>query len=297
VWLPAVAFSQPSISLISTAQIRRKTMTERLKLSELVARIPSGAKLAVPVDYAGVAMAGTAEIIRQAIGKLHLVCVPTGGMQVDMLVGAGLVSCVETSAVSLGEAGGAPCFNRAVKQGDIKLLDATCPAIHAGLIAAQKGVPFLPIRGLIGSDVFNNRDDWKVIDNPFGEDDPIVLIPAIQPDYALFHAPLADKFGNVWLGRRRELATMAYAARHTLITVEKITQDNLLDDEVMAAGVLPSLYVDTIAHVPNGAIPYGVWGEYPADAQEIAAYAKAAQTHEGFIEYLATADWMQETYS
>lgn len=270
-------------------------MTECLNLSELIARIPSGAKLAVPVDYAGVSMAGTAEIIRQNIGGLHLICVPTGGMQVDMLVGAGLVACVETSAVSLGEAGGAPCFNRAVKQGSIKLMDATCPAIHAGLIAAQKGVPFLPIRGLIGSDVFENRKDWKLIDNPFGENDPLVLIPAIQPDYALFHAPLADKFGNVWIGRRRELATMAYAAKHTLITVEKISQDNLLDDEVMAAGVLPSLYVDAVAHVPNGATPYGVWGEYPAEAQEIAAYAKAAQTEEGFADYLATAAWMRKS--
>ena len=87
---------------------------------------------------------------------------------------------------------------------------------------------------------------------------------------------------------------MAYAAKHTLITVEKISQDNLLDDEMMAAGVLPSLYVDAVAHVPNGAAPYGVWGEYPADAQEIAAYAKAAQTEEGFADYLATASWMQE---
>lgn len=269
-------------------------MTERLNLSALIAHIPSGAKLAVPVDYAGVSMVGTAEIIRQKISNLHLICVPTGGMQVDMLVGAELVACVETSAISLGEAGGAPCFNRAVKQGSIKLMDATCPAIHAGLIAAQKGVPFLPIRGLIGSDVFNKRTDWKLINNPFAENDPIALIPAIQPDYALFHAPLADKFGNVWIGRRRELATMAYAAKQTLITVEKIVDENLLDDEVMAAGVLPSLYVDAVAHVKNGAAPYGVWGEYPADSEEIAVYAKAAQTEEGFANYLATASWMQE---
>ena len=47
--------------------------------------------------------------------------------------------------------------------------DATCPALHAAFQAAEKGVPFMPLRGLIGTDVLKNRPDWKVIDNPFGE--------------------------------------------------------------------------------------------------------------------------------
>src|SRR5690606_33652907 len=118
---------------------------------------------------------------------------------------------VETSAVSLGEAGGAPRFNQAVREGAIRLRDATCPAIHAGLLASQKGCEFVPMRGLIGSDILRHRDDWRVIDNPFADaGDPIVLIPAIRPDIAIFHAPMADRHGNVWIGRRRELAAMAY---------------------------------------------------------------------------------------
>ena len=70
----------------------------------------------------------------------------------------------------------------------------------------------MPLRGLIGSDILKYRDDWKVIDSPFGDDDQIVLLPAIKPDVALIHAPMADRFGNVWIGRQRELATMAHAA-------------------------------------------------------------------------------------
>ncbi|MBK3745744.1 CoA synthetase, partial [Paraburkholderia aspalathi] len=271
-------------------------MTDIVSLSALVSHIAAGEQLAVPVDYAGVAMAATAELIHRNIGALRLVCVPTGGMQVDMLIGAGLVTSVETSAVSLGEAGGAPCFNRAIREGTIAILDATCPAVHAGLLAAQKGVPFIPIRGLIGSDVLANRPDWKLIENPFtqadAEPDPIVLIPAIRPDTALFHAPLADRAGNVWIGRRRELASMAYASRQALVTVETITEDNLLDDETMAAGVLPSLYVSAIAQVKGGAKPYGVWGDYAADSAEIARYAQAAATQDGFANYLANSQWM-----
>lgn len=257
-------------------------------LRSMASRVRPGMCLALPVDYAGVSMAMTAPLIQNGAGDLHLVCVPTGGLQVDQLIGAGLVALVETSAVSLGEAGGAPRFNAAVKSGSIRLRDATCPAIHAGLMAAQKGSPFMPMRGLIGTDVLRHRQDWRVIDNPFAaEGDPVVLIPAIHPDIAIFHAPMADRSGNVWIGRRRELAAMAYASTQTLITVERIVDHNLLADETTAAGTLPALYVTEVAQAPRGAWPYGLWGEYPTDTAELMRYASAARSAEGFADYMA----------
>jgi glutaconate CoA-transferase subunit A len=259
-----------------------------LTIRQMAGFIAPRMRLALPADYAGVSMAMTRAMIANGHGNLHVVCVPTGGLQVDLLIGAGLVSCVETSAMSLGEAGGAPRFNDAVKQGRLTIRDATCPAVHAGLMAAQKGVPFMPIRGLIGSDVLANRPDWITVDNPMSPDpDPIVLIPAIQVDFAVFHAPMADRFGNVWIGRRRELAAMAYAARGALVTVERIVEGSLLDDETVAAGVLPSLYVEGVALAPRGAWPYGLWGEYATDVAELQRYARAARSQEGFSEYLA----------
>lgn len=257
-------------------------MSAIVSIAALAQSIPSAAKLALPADYAGVAMAVTAPLIRCAPRNLYLVCVPTGGLQVDMLIGAGLVRSVETSAVSLGEAGGAPCFNRAVARGAIELLDSTCPAVHAGLMAAQKGTPFAPLRGLIGSDLLAQRRDWRVIDNPFADGaDPIVLVPAISPDVALFHAPMADREGNVWIGRRRELATMAYASRRSLVTVERIVERSLLGDETLAAGVLPALYVEAIALAPHGALPYGLWGEYGTDTAALLRYARAVRAGQG----------------
>ena len=261
-------------------------MTEIVSLEELAARIPSGAKLALPADYAGVAMAATWPLIASGARGLHIVCVPTGGLQVDLLIGAGRVQVLETSAVTLGEAGGAPAFVRAVCEGGLELLDATCPAILSGLAAAQKGVPFMPMRGLIGSDLLRVRPDWRVTENPFEPGDEIVAIPAIRPDIALFHAAEADRDGNVWIGRRRELALMAYASATSFVTVERIRDASLLDDEVTAAGVLPALYVGAIAHAPNGAWPYGLWGEYPTDAAEIARYAEMARSEASFSAYL-----------
>lgn len=256
----------------------------------LAAMVEPGMRLALPVDYAGVSMAMTKALIVQGAGDLDLVCVPTGGLQPDMLIGAGLVRTIETSAMTLGEAGGAPCFNRAVKAGSIVIKDATCPAIHAGLLAAQKGLPFMAMRGLIGSDVLRHRPDWRVIDNPFAEGgDPIVLIPAIQPDIAIFHCPMADRAGNVWIGRRRELATMAYAAKRVIVTVERVIDGSLFENETIAAGTLPALYVDAIGLAPQGAQPYGLWGEYDGDSAEIMRYAAAAKTPDGFAAYMAEA--------
>lgn len=270
-----------------------------LTIQQMAGLIAPGTRLALPADYAGVSMAMTRAIIANGPGKLHIVCVPTGGLQADLLIGARMVACVETSAMSLGEAGGAPRFNEAVKQGTVTIRDATCPAIHAGLMAAQKGIPFMPIRGLIGSDVLANRPEWITLDNPMSPDpDPIVLIPAIHVDFAVFHAPMADRSGNVWIGRRRELAAMAYAARGALVTVERIVDGNLLDDETVAAGVLPSLYVEGIALAPRGAWPYGLWGEYATDIAELQRYAKAARSRDGFTEYLVrfiSEDKMPET--
>ncbi len=255
-------------------------------LPALAAMIPNGAQLAVPSENCGVAMAATRELVRRGVRGLHLVCVPVSGLQAEIMIGAGLVETVETSAVTLAELGPAPRFTAALRDGKIRVLDSTCPAIHAGLQAAQKGIPFIPLRGLIGTDVLANRPDWKVIDNPFRTDDPIVLLPAIQPDIALFHAPLADRHGNVFIGRWRELLTLAHAARHTLVTVEQITERDLMEDPERSPGVIPALYVTGIAEARRGAWPLRFGADYPTDQEAVERYVAAARTDSGFRDWL-----------
>jgi glutaconate CoA-transferase subunit A len=255
-------------------------------LDEALAAIGDGCLLVVPREVSGVPMAATRALIRRGVRRLHLVALPTSSLQADLLIGAACVATLETSAVSLGEFGPAPRFTAAVASGAIAMKDATCPALHAALQAAEKGVPFMPLRGLIGSDVLKYRDDWKAIDNPFGDNDPIVLLPAIKPEVALIHAPMADCFGNVWIGRQRELATMAHAAAKTVVTVEKLHDGDLLADPLLAAGTLPGFYVDSIAVAERGAWPLPLPDHYAADAEHLALYAKLAATAEGFAEYL-----------
>lgn len=259
-----------------------------IPVRDLVAAIPAGGLVAIPPDYSGVSMAATRALVAAGRTGLRLLAVPTSGIQADVLIGAGLVAELEAAAVTLGEHGLAPRFSAAIKAGSFKMRDTTCPAVHAALQASEKGIPFMPLRGLIGSDILRYRDDWKLSDNPFATaDDPIILLPAIKPDVALFHAAKADRDGNVWIGRRRELVSMAHAAKQTFVTVEEIVDTSLLATEDSAAGVLPGLYVSAIAEAPRGAWPLGLAGSYAVDEKALARYAEAARTEAGFRDWLA----------
>lgn len=261
-----------------------------ISIEEIAASIGDGAMLAVPKDASGPAMAVTREMLRRGVRSLHLVCVPVGGLQAEILIGAGSVSTIETSAVTLGEHGAAPRFTAAVRDGRLRILDATCPAIYAGLQAAEKDIPFIPLRGLIGTDVLRNRPDWQTMANPFSENDPVVALPAIKPDIALFHAPLADRHGNVFVGVKRELMLMAHAAKQTFASVEEIHDGNLLDDPARAAGVIPAIYVTAVAKAQRGAAPLRFWSAYAEDEAAMARYVSAAKTAAGFSQFLE--EWL-----
>jgi glutaconate CoA-transferase subunit A len=219
-------------------------------LDDALARIADGCTLAVPRESSGVPMAATRALIRRGIKRLHLVALPTSTLQADLLIGAGCIETLETSAVSLGEFGPAPRFTAAILAGTVRMMDATCPALHAQFQAAEKGVPFMPLRGLVGSDVLAHRPDWKILDNPFGNDDPIVLLPALKPD------------------------------------VEKIHDGDLLRDPLLAAGTLPGFYVEAVAVEPRGAWPQPLPDHYAIDGAHMAEYARLAATPEGFADYL-----------
>ena len=254
---------------------------------DLAARIPDGALVALPPDYSMPPMALVRELIRRKSRNLRLLGVPVLGMCADLLIGAGCVAEVESSAVSLGEAGLAPRFTEAVEKGEIRMRDATCPAVHTALQASEKGVPFMPLRGVLGSDLVKLRADWQVAQNPFTKkEDPILFVPAIAPDVALFHARWADEAGNVWVGRRRELATIAHAAKRAFVTYEELKPGDMLEDELLAPGVISATYITGTAPAKRGAWPLGIAGVYDIDDAHLAQYAKAARTREAFQRYL-----------
>lgn len=257
----------------------------------IAAQIADGSSIGLPPDYSPVAMAVVRALVRRKARNLKLIGVPVLGLCADILIGAGCVQELETSAVTLGEAGLAPRFTAAAEQGSLKIIDATCPMIHTGLQATEKGVPFLPLRGVLGSDLVKHHPDWKTIDNPYAKGDPILLAKAIVPDVALFHARWADEAGNVWVGRRGELATIAHASKRCYVTFEESKPGDMLEDEILAPGCIGAVYISAVAPAPRGAWPLGVPGMYGIDDAHVQQYARLAKTAEGFKTYLDEFVW------
>ena len=261
----------------------------QITVKDIAKEVKDNCLLGIPADYSGVPMSVTIEIIKNNTKGLRLYCLPLTTIQGDMLIGAGCVSEIETAAVTLGEYGQAPRFQDAVENSKIKIKDSTCPALHAQLQATEKSVPFMPLRGILGSDLYKNRNDWSVINNPMSSktnDEKIVILPAVQLDILIFHASKADVNGNVQIGRRRELATLAHASKKVYVTVEEIVDEDFFDCELKAAATLPSLYVDGISLARNGAWPCGLTDCYEIDGNEISKYAKSAKNQETFDDYM-----------
>lgn len=261
-----------------------------ITLEELAAWMPDGASVTMHKgDEPDVPMALAKALIRRGVRGLHMVTLPTAafptsGMMVDLLIGAGCVDSVETSGISLHELGAAPRFTQAVKSGRLKVMDATCPAVYAGLQAGAKGQPFAPLRGLIGSDLMRHRGDYRTIDNPFAPGDAIVVVPAINADVAILHASKVDAEGNVWIGRDRDRLLAAHAADVVLVTVDAQVPGSFFDDEALSAGLIPASYIDAIALVPGGCWPMRLDGSN--DLAAVRRYQQAALTDDGFAAYL-----------
>jgi len=264
--------------------------TKAVDVDALAALVPDGASMTVQKgDERDVPMALAHALIRRRVRGLRLITLPTAaypasGMMVDLLIGAGCVASVETSGISLHELGAAPRFTQAVKSGRLIVRDATCPAVYAALQAGAKGQPFAPLRGLIGSDLLRHRDDYRVIANPFEPGDPIVVVPAINADLAIFHAAKADAEGNVWIGRDRDRLLAAHAADLVLVTVDERVNGCFFDDEAMAAGVIPADLIGALAVVPGGGVPCLADGR--VDLAAVRRYQRAATDEEGFAAWL-----------
>jgi glutaconate CoA-transferase subunit A len=265
-----------------------KTFGEMVSsLEDLLAEIKDGDTLVVPADYGGSPAEAARGLIRRGAKNLRLIGGPPSGYVADLLIGAGCLCYLEMPGVILGDFGFAPRFRAAVSAGALEIRDTTCPAFHTGIQAAQKGLPFMPMRGLLGSDILRHRPEWQVINNPYAEDtDPVVLIPALIPDVVLFHATYGDRFGNVWVGKAHEVIAMAQCAKVVLATFEHLYEGDLLEDKHLAPSTISRLYTTSTTHVPKGAWPVAFTTEYGFDAAHLNKYVQLAKTDDGFAAYL-----------
>jgi len=257
-------------------------------LDRAASLVPDGARLVITgqVELAPVAFARA--LARRGARALGAGAVPTGGgIAVDLLIGAGCVRSVECAQMAMGEYGACPNFRRFVQDGRLLVRDHVCSALLGALQAAGMGLPFMPARGIIGTDYLRVRPDFRVIDNPYGgpDDAHIVIVPAIRPDVGVFHAYAADRHGNVLVEPQQNIQLLAAASRLEIATAARVVAEDLTETP-RTLPLVSGLHIDVVVPAPRGAHPTGVPGLYPADEAHIRHYLAAAAADDSFAAYL-----------
>ena len=243
------------------------------------------------------------EIIRQRVTGLH-VYMHSGGQALDPLIGAGCVRAVEIAYGANGRF--APTcmrFRKAVERGELLVEDYTNYQMTLRFQAGAMGVPFLPVRSGMGTDIVKRwgfdagmrRENPRlpnqklvVQDDPFaeGNPEPVVLVPAINPDVTVIHAQQADTQGTVRItGLTFADVEQARAACHVIVTCEELVEPAALRAEP-DRNQIPFFAVDAVVHMPYGAHPTACYGFYDYDAQHLNAYRAAAADEAQFAAYL-----------
>jgi glutaconate CoA-transferase subunit A len=260
---------------------------KRASLADAISLVSDGTMVALGGGLcARLPMAMVRELVRQGRRGLHLIG-SAHSIDVDLLVATGAVRRCEESYVGFEQdLGLAPGYRRAAEAGTIEVAESCCATILAQLRAAEMGLPFLPVRGVRGSDIRRLHPEYREITCPFtGE--TLVAVPALRPDVALLHAPAGDRYGNLHLEQPYVLdERFASASRLVIATVDELVST----EEVVLAGVtIPAHLVAAVAEVPYGAHPSSCYPRYAYDRGHLREYLSGAEAGPGGLEkYLAT---------
>lgn len=265
-------------------------MTKLTTLDQAVASIPSGAHVALSgFATARCVMAFAHEIIRQGTRRLTVSqCV--GGIDADIMVGAGAVERIVYGGGSRGRSGQHHCICRAIEQGTLITEEFSSLSMTFRYLAGALGLPFIPIRSLNGSDILKQLQQHtppvvSSLQDPFTGDEWIALKP-LTPDVAVVQVQAADEQGNAWiLGPRWDNEEQVKASRRTIVITERLVSTEAIRREPDRT-VVPGFRVSHVVHLPFSAHPSSVYGIYDFDEEHIGLYADASKTPQGFQKYL-----------
>ncbi|HVA88926.1 MAG TPA: CoA-transferase, partial [Chloroflexota bacterium] len=249
-------------------------MSKVISLATAIAAIPDGSSLALGGNTMHRShSAAVHELVRQDKRELTLIKT-AGAYDIDVLCGAGCVARLVVAYVGFENLRGmALRFRAAIETGQVHLEEHTCASVIAGLRAVVQGVPFMPLAGMTGTDLVPGR--FHAVANPYGEGE-VITIPAIQPDWAIVHVQEADSEGNARiLGTTFEDALIARAARHVLVTCERLVSGAELARQPELT-TIAGFQVEAVVEAPGGAWPASCAGYYDIDEAAIARYYELA---------------------
>jgi len=221
------------------------------------------------------------EIIKQGKKDLTL----TGcnlSIHMDLMVGAGLVKKCESGLGGLGRLGATFQFKRAIEEKRMETEDFDHLTMVSRFLAGEMGIPFIPVRVLLGSDILNyqaasTKKKFETISNPWNQQEKVVLVPAMEPDVTIVHVQKADEIGNILIqGIASHEPELIRASKTTIVSCEEIVSTKFFRSNSDSTTV-PYHYVDAVVEQRFGAYPTATYGYYSFDADHINYYQQCAR--------------------
>jgi glutaconate CoA-transferase, subunit A len=238
------------------------------------------------------------EIIRQRIKELTITR-SNAADDFDMLIGAGLVKRFIGTFLSLGVYGLGRCYRRSLEKGiphTVEVEEYTNLSLPMMLMAGAMGMPFVPVRDMLGSDLMNvksfmGENKYKQIQSPF-DGSPVLLVPALKPDVAVIHVQQADENGNAQMwGIGGDCQHGANAAARVIVSCERIVSRETIGKDPSRT-IVPAMKVAAVVEEPFGSHPGYTPGFYDVDFSFGYIYQQASNTVEGFEAFLK--EWVYD---
>ncbi|WP_455278504.1 CoA transferase subunit A [[Eubacterium] cellulosolvens] len=266
-----------------------ETSDKIMSITEAIKLIPDGAQVALGgwvINRCVIALVH--EMIRQKKRNL-IVTQGVGAMDADLLVGAGCVKRYIYAGGSLEPSiGPLSRINEAYVNKEVEIEEYSGLAICFKYLAGALGIPYIPIKSVLGSDILtmlSKSADIRKENCPFtGEN--LLLLRALNPDFALIHAQRVDTEGNAQIsGALWDTREMARAARKVIISAEEIVNPECTRQDPERT-TIPGYRVAAIVHSPYGAFPTALYKCYDYDHAHMIMYSEAARRKDSFEDYL-----------
>ena len=264
------------------AQLRRETRERDRGLREKVMSLEDAARLVANGDHVALGGCMLARTPLAAIwsliraGKRDLVFSRSiGSNEGDLLYVSGISRHYITSWLSQGFIWGVSRVMRHYTEKKLAVFEEWSHlAMGLRYRAGAMGVPFMPTRTMMGSDVADLvKDKTKEMACPFtGE--KILLLPALNPDVALIHVHRCDAYGNAQIDGLPFLdIDIAMSAKRVILTTESIVSTDQIRRKPELTKI-PFFTVDAVVEAPFGSAPYECHGLYEPFFSHLDAYAE-----------------------
>ena len=199
--------------------------------------------------------------------------------------GRKLVARVDAAyIVGLEARGLSPNARRVMQSGEIEVCEWSNYALACRFRAAASGVPFIPMRSMMGTDTFAASAAREIVCPFTGR--TLAAIPALYPDVSLIHVHESDCFGNCRIkGITVADLDLARASKRLIVTCERLISNREIRRDPNSTSI-PSFCVDAVCEVPGGSYPGNMPLEYFSDEEHLSEWLEVEKGDKAFGEFL-----------